>query len=97
MPMPPLPAVAGEFMGALSKSGYIMPIVGIVEILAGILLLINKYVPIALLILAPISVNILAFHAVLAPGGIGAAALVTILNVLLFFAYKDRFKGILSA
>ncbi len=97
MPMPPLPAQAADFFGALMKSGYIMPLVGIVELIAGVLLLTNKYVPIALLILAPISVNIIAFHVVLAPAQIGAAALVGILNVLLLFAYKDRFNGVLAS
>ena len=43
MPMPPMPDAAGEFMGALVKSGYIMVIVAIVEVASGVLLLVNKY------------------------------------------------------
>jgi len=97
MPMPEMPASAGLLMMALVKSGYIITITAIVEVVVGVLLLTNKYVALALLLLAPITVNILAFHLVHDIAGIGGAALVTILNVFLFLANKDKYSGVLEA
>ncbi len=97
MPFPEMPVEAGAFMGALMATGYMMTLVAIVEIVVGVMLLTNKYVALALLLLAPISVNIIAFHLVLDIAGTGGAALVTILNVFLLFANKDKYDAVLSA
>ncbi len=90
-------AEAGAFMGALVATGYMMPLVGLVEVVSGALLLSNKYVAIALLLLAPISVNIVAFHLFLDPANIVPALLVAIMNVYLLLANKSKFSGVLSA
>ena len=97
MPMPSMPEAAGEFMGALGKSGYIFPIIAIVEISTGVLILINKYTALALVVLFPIMLNALLFHVFLDIAGIGGAALANVLNVFLFFAYKDKYKELLLA
>ena len=96
MPQPALPEPAMEFLGALLATGYLMFIVKAIEIGVGVLLLANRFVPLALVLLAPISVNITAFHLFLDPAGIGGAALVTLLNVYLLFAYRKHYKPILS-
>ncbi|MFT5238777.1 MAG: putative oxidoreductase, partial [Flavobacteriaceae bacterium] len=62
MPIPELPEDASSFMFSLEASGYVLQIVGFLEIVIGLMLLINKAVPFALLLLAPISANILLFH-----------------------------------
>ena len=62
MPMPQLPPGADELMGAFAQSGYIFPLLIVVEIGTGILLLINLFTPLALILLAPLSVNIMLFH-----------------------------------
>lgn len=97
MPMPPMPDAAGEFMGALAKSGYIMPIVAIVEILAGIALFANKFVPLALVILFPVLLNAFLFHLFLDVAGIGGALFAIGMNIFLFFTHKDSYKEILKA
>ena len=94
MPVPPMPAAAGAFMGALAATGYFFPLLKATEIVVGLLLLANRAVPLALILLAPISVNIVAFHAFLAPAGIGPAALVAVLNAYLGYANWDKFKGL---
>jgi hypothetical protein len=94
MPMPPLPADAGAFMGSLGSSGYIFPILGIVYILAGLCLAFNKAVPFALAMLVPVSINIVAFHLRYDPSGIAAAALVAVLNIMLIYANRNRFKAL---
>ena len=91
MPME-LPAPAGNFFGAMMETGYLITLIGVTEIVVGLLLLLKKWEPFALVVLAPISVNIILFHLFLAPAAIGPAALVTILNILLIYANWDKFK-----
>jgi putative oxidoreductase len=97
LPMPPLPEAAGEFMGALASSGYIFPIVAIVEIVTGILLLINKFKALALVVLFPVMLNAFLFHLFLDIPGIGAAAFAIIMNVFLMFSTKESYKELLKA
>ena len=62
LPMPPMTAEAGAFMGALMGTGYFFPFLKIIEISAGLMLLSGRMVPLALVLLSPIILNILAFH-----------------------------------
>ena len=96
MPMPQLPPGADELMGAFAQSGYIFPLLIVVEIGTGILLLINLFTPLALILLAPLSVNIMLFHMALDPLGIGAAAIVFLLNLFLLISYRDKFGPLLK-
>ncbi len=82
---------AGIFFGALASS-YVLKTVGLIEVLVGLLLLVNKAVPFALVVLAPISVNIILFHATLDPANIGPAAFVFLVNTFLIFKYWDKYK-----
>ncbi|HUX54187.1 MAG TPA: DoxX family membrane protein [Williamwhitmania sp.] len=97
LPMMPMPATAANFGGALMATGYMMNMIAIVEVLVGALLVINKFVPLALLFLAPLTVNIIAFHLFLDLSGIGPGALVALLNIYLFFVYRSAYKGVLKA
>lgn len=97
MPMPSLPASAGEFMGALAKSGYIFPFVAIVEIVTGLLLLINKFKALALIVLFPVMLNAFLFHLFLDLPGIGGAALAIIMNAFLMISEKESYQGLLKA
>lgn len=94
MPNPELTADAAAFMGALGGSGYIFPTLGVIYILAGLLLVINKATPFALIILVPVSFNIVAFHLKYAPEGILFAAVVAVLNLFLIYANWDKFKSL---
>lgn len=87
--MPPLPEQAGAFMGGLAKSGYFFPFLKICEIVAGILLLTGAMVPFALILLAPIIINILLFHLFLAPGGLVMAIVLAALEIYLAFFSKQ--------
>lgn len=68
LPQPPLPDAAMSFFGALISTGYFLPLLKGTEVLGGLLLLLNVGAPVALVILAPISVQIFFFHAYLTPG-----------------------------
>lgn len=93
MPMPPMEGEAAEFMGALGKAGY-FPILGVLEVVIGLLLITRKWTGFALVLLAPIAVNMLIFHFKYDMAGIGGAALVSVLTIALFYANWGRFKSL---
>jgi|TARA_B110000046_G_scaffold173945_1_gene197118 uncharacterized membrane protein YphA (DoxX/SURF4 family) len=97
MPMPPMTQAAVDFMGALVKSGYIMSIVAIVEIITGLLLLVNKYQALALVVLFPVLLNAFLFHLFLDPAGIGGGAMALAMTLFLIFANKEAYKSLLRA
>ena len=96
IPMPPPTGVAGQFMGALFVSHYLVPIF-LIQVVGGILLLANRFVPLALALLAPVVVNIVLFHALMAPEGLPVAVVVAILWVLAVLGVRTAFAGLLQA
>jgi len=82
---------AGILFGALSAS-YILKTVGLIEVIVGLLLIINKAVPFALVVLAPISVNIILFHATLDLANIGPGVFVFLVNAFLMYKYWGKYK-----
>lgn len=96
-PSPPLPpGVAGQFMGALMSTKYIV-VVGLFEAVGGALLLFNRYVPLALYLLAPVIVNILLVGFLMEPQAIGSGIVVTVLWVLVFLRVRQAFAGLFQA
>jgi len=81
---------------ALMKAGY-MNVVSAVEILVAVLLLINRFVPLALALLAPILVGILTFHIALQPATIGPGIVVTLLELFLAYSYRKAYRPMLAA
>lgn len=73
-----------------------LTLVAIVEILAGLSLIINKYAALMMIILMSVSVNAVLYHATIDPDTILMAAVLLILNIIMLFIYKDRYKGILQ-
>jgi putative oxidoreductase len=92
MPMPPMEDPPADFMGALGNTGYMFPLIALTEIVAGILLLFNKWKGLALIFASILSVNIILFHLALNPSGIGLGALVAILTIVLVYANWKKFK-----
>jgi putative oxidoreductase len=89
IPMPPPKgALAGQFAGAIFASRYWIVVFG-VQVLGGVLLLINRYAVLALVLLGPVVVNIIFFHVLMAPEGIPLATVVVILWVILAVRYKQ--------
>ena len=99
LPPPEVPAPAGEFLGAMVATGYFMTLVKITEVVCGALLLAGRFVPLSLVILAPVVLNIVLFHVFLAPAPEGSAVgfLCLILGVFLAWCYRDSFRGVLAA
>jgi len=84
---------AGAYFGALMNSNT-LTVVAIVEVVAGISLIFNKYGALMALILMSVSVNAVLFHATLDPGNIAGAAILIILNIVVLFGYKDKYKDL---
>ena len=100
MPMPDpseIPAGAAALGGAMAGSGYMFPLIKGTEVLVGALLLSNRFVPLALTILAPVTVNIVLFHAVLAPAGIAFPLVLTGLQLFMAWMRRDVFREVLRA
>jgi uncharacterized membrane protein YphA (DoxX/SURF4 family) len=95
-PSTPPPEGAMAFFGALVKTGYMLPLIKGTEVLAGALLLSNRFATLALALLAPIIVNIVAFHAFLAPSGAGPAVVVLVLELYLAWSYRDAYRPMLA-
>jgi uncharacterized membrane protein YphA (DoxX/SURF4 family) len=73
------------------------PLIKIVEVLGGAMLLSGRFVPLALTVLAPITVNIFAFHAALVPANMVFPLLMVGAQAYLAWAYRGAFRGVLAA
>ena len=91
-PMPPSPLA--RFSSVLVETHYDFA-VGLFQAVPAILLLINRYVPLALALLAPVIVNILGFHLFLAPSGIGLPVVMLALELYVAWTYRDAFAPML--
>ena len=96
IPFPPSPGIAGEFMVALYVSHYLWVIFAF-QVVAGVLLLVSRFVPLAVAVLAPVIVNILTFHALMAPSGLPLALFVALLWVVIFIDVRPAFSGLFQA
>ena len=96
IPMPPPEGIAGQFVGALYVSHYLWVIFAF-QVIAGVLLLVNRYVPLAVGVLAPVIVNILSFHALMAPSGLPLALLVAVLWAVIFVDVRPAFAGLFQS
>lgn len=97
--MPPfeIEGEAANFFGALISSGYMFPVIGLIEIVAGVFLLTNRFVPLGLVLMAPVTVNFILFHLFLDPPNIVPGLLVLVLQVYLLFANYDSYQPLLKA
>jgi uncharacterized membrane protein YphA (DoxX/SURF4 family) len=92
MDTPDLNTAAGQFMNSLGATGYIFPVVGVLEVIIGAMLLFKKYIAFALILLAPISINILLFHLFLDIPGLSIALLILVFNSILIFKHWQQYK-----
>ncbi len=97
LPNPEVTPAAGAFLGALAVSGYMFPLVKITEVVGGLLLLSGRGVPFALTLLAPITVNIAAFHLVLDPAGSPIALILVALQAVAAWGYRKSFSPLFSS
>jgi uncharacterized membrane protein YphA (DoxX/SURF4 family) len=95
-PTTPPPEGAMAFGLALMKSGYMFPLIKGTELAAGLLLLTDRFAPLGLALLAPVLVNIVAFHAFLAPDGLILALALVAIALALAWAYRDAYRSLVT-
>lgn len=94
--MGPMPTgLAGQFMGALFVSHYYWVIAGL-QVIGGALLLVNRFVPLALVLLGPVIVNVICYHVFLNHAGAPLAIVVTVLWFIVFYFKRQYFSGIFA-
>ena len=96
IPSPAPSGLAGQFLGALFVSHYLNVIFAL-QIVAGALLLANRFVPAALILLAPLLVNIALFHIFMAPAGYAPAVIAIALWSVVFARERATFRPLLAA
>ena len=96
-PTTPLPAAAVAFMEALIATGYMLQLIAATQLIVGVLLLSNRFVPLALALLAPFIVNSILFHIFLEPTGRPMAFIVLALELYLAWTYRASYKAMLAA
>ena len=97
IPEPPTPpGLALDYFMILLKSHYmVLPFV--LQIVGGVLLLADRYVPLALVLLGPVIVNILMFHVLMAPAGLAPGLVATVLWLVVFMRHRAAFAGVFAA
>ncbi len=96
-PSTPLPEGAMAFVGALVQAGYMMPLIGLTHLTVGVLLLVNRFVPLALALFAPFIVHSIAFHVFLERSGLPMAIVFLALELYLVWAYREAYRPMLKA
>ena len=87
---------AGQFFGALYSSGY-LNVIFACQLVPAVFLLINRYGPLALAVLGPVLVNIISFHAFMAPSGLPLALFVAVLWFATFWGVRSAFAGVFQS
>jgi putative oxidoreductase len=93
--MPPPTGLAAQYFGVLFVSHYLV-LVFLLQVAGGALLLANRYVPLALILLGPVLVNILMFHSLMAPEGLPMALAATVLWLIVFAGVRKAFAGVFA-
>ena len=97
LPAPPMPPSDAATFATIMAAHKWMTVVSLLQVIGGLLLLVGRYVPLGLTILAPILVNILLFHLLLQPKGIAIGLICSLLELFLLFAYRRSFRGLFDA
>jgi len=97
LPMGPIPTgAAGQFYTVMVSTHYLYAIAAL-EVVGGLLLLIGRYVPLALTLVGPVVVNIVLFHLLMLPSGLPIAGLTAVLWLLVFYRVRSAFAGLFQA
>lgn len=97
IPVPPAEGALAQFNAGLEASVYLLPTVKALELLCGAALLLGFFVPLALVLLAPILVNILLVHVFLAPEGLPVALFVVLAAAFLAWVHRSSYKALFRA
>ncbi len=97
IPQPEPTGQAAVYFGGLMASGFTLPLVAATEVVVGILVLIGRWVPLALIVLVPVMLNAFLYHAFLDVAGIAPSVVVLALTFFLMWAYRDHYSALKNA
>lgn len=97
MPNPPVAQEMGEYMGALYNTGYMFPLVGAIEFLAGLSFVINKYTPLMAVVAIPVMLNAVLAHVFLDPAGVATSAIILLFIFAVIFKNKTSYALLFKA
>jgi uncharacterized membrane protein YphA (DoxX/SURF4 family) len=96
-PQPELTGTAKTFNDGIAAAVYFMPMLKVVELTCGILFLIGRFVPLATVLIAPIIVNIFAYHAFIDTSGLPVAIFLVLGNLFIAWCYRDAYRGLFTS
>ena len=96
IPLPPPTEEAGAFMGDIAGTGYLFQLIKVLEISVGVAFIANRFVPLALVLIAPITVIIFLVHLMLDPGGLVMGVFLLVANFFLLYTYRNVFSDVLK-
>jgi putative oxidoreductase len=92
IPMGQPSAQMGEYMKALFSTGFLFPLIGILEIVAGLAFIINKFAALMAIVIMPVILNALLAHMFLDPAGIGGALFIMITLIIIMIRHNEKYK-----
>lgn len=96
----PKPELSGDvkiFNDGLAASVYIIPLVKVIELLCALAFISGRFVPLATVVIFPVSLNIFLFHSFVATEGMPVAIFVLLANLFLAFAYRNTYSSMIKA
>ncbi|MBK6941519.1 MAG: DoxX family membrane protein [Planctomycetes bacterium] len=96
-PPPDLPEAVTAFFTAMANTKYMLPMIGATQFVGGLLVLVGRFVPLGLTLLAPVIVNIVLFHHFVDQDGLAIAYVVLVMELFLAWEYAPAFRGVLAA
>lgn len=97
MPMPTPTPAAGEFLGALFKTGFIFPVIKAIEVLVGLSMITNRFTSLSLVVITPILTVITLHNFILDPNGIALNTFILMMYGLLLFEHRNNYSQLISA
>lgn len=94
--MPKMTADQTTFMAGIMVTKYLFPLIKVTELIAGLMLLIGRTVPLAAIIIFPVTLNIFLYHAFLGPKELPMVTVMLVFNLFLFYAYRQKYLPIIS-
>jgi putative oxidoreductase len=96
-PIPPMTGTVKTFNEGLASVGYFFPLLKIVELICGLAFVVGRFVPLATVVIAPIIVQILFFHAFIDLTGLPVAIFLVLANSFVAYYYRKNYAGLLTA
>lgn len=96
IPMPEPTPAAGDFLGALFRTGFIFPVIKVIEILVGIAMIANRFTSLALVLIAPILTVITLHNFLLDPQGIPLTVVILVMFAFLTCEHRENFKQLVA-